>query len=166
VTRKPARAGVGKRPASGVTNQAVTRGDDGPAAKQRPSSEVQPPSGPEASGARPQPSGSALVRKNALSTAGRPTGGSLPRIPPPGRPAGSRPIPERAPVSARAPVDAASEELPPASAAATHTASAPRAVATPTTIPRVRPPRLAIRSGSTPVEVSSFTFLGLQDVEP
>jgi len=69
-------------------------------------------------------------------------------------------------VSARAPVDAASEELHPASAAATHTASAPRAVATPTTNPRVRPPRLALRSGSTPVEVSSFTFRGLQDLEP
>lgn len=82
MTRKPARAGVGKRPASGATNQAVTRGDHGPAAKQCPSSEVQPPSGPEASAARPQPSGSAYAGKNALPTAGRPTGGSLPRIPP------------------------------------------------------------------------------------
>ncbi|MHB8273201.1 MAG: prolipoprotein diacylglyceryl transferase family protein [Dermatophilaceae bacterium] len=30
----------------------------------------------------------------------------------------------------------------------------------------MRPPRLALRSGSTPVEVSSFTCRGLQDVEP
>ncbi len=70
MTRKPARAGVGKRPASGATNQAVTRGDHGPAAKQCPSSEVQPPSGPEASGARPQPSGSALRTQERTAARG------------------------------------------------------------------------------------------------
>jgi phosphatidylglycerol:prolipoprotein diacylglycerol transferase len=69
-------------------------------------------------------------------------------------------------VSAKAPVDTAPAEPRPASAAATHTASAPSSVATTTTALRVRPPRLAPRSGSTPLEVSSFTFGGLQDVEP
>lgn len=68
-------------------------------------------------------------------------------------------------MSAKAPVDAAPEPRP-TSSAVTHSASAPTPVATTSTTGRVRPPRLALRSGSTPLEVSAFTLGALQDVEP
>ena len=58
----------------------------------------------------------------------------------------------RRPGSALPPTSYAASALPPA--------------APTTTLARVRPPRLALRSGSTPVEVNSFTCQTLQEVQP
>ena len=67
----------------------------------------------------------------------------------------------RAPPSPRIP------RPPPYAASASPPAASGSSLAAPTTtLPKVRPPRLALRSGSTPVEVSSFTCRGLEEVEP
>ena len=122
-----------------------------PAAKPRPSPEAQPTSGPVAGGARPLPSGSAFIRERKSED----------------RPGGSRQLPGRTPVSADARFSAAPKmmpavsPLPPAPASATPPKAAPT-----TTNPQVRPPRLALASSSTPVEVSSFNCQALAKVEP
>lgn len=112
-----------------------------------------------------RPNGSAFVRKSSAVTAGRPSDGSSPRIRPPEPTRGSRPIPGRTPLSAQALLTAA-QEAPPIPPRPPHSASTTPPVATPTTISQMRPPRLALRSGSTPVEMSSFTCQALAEKEP
>lgn len=143
-----------------------TRPGAGPADGRRRSPEAQPPAGSEGGDKGPQPSGSAFIRKSSPATQGRPSGASLPLIPPPARPRGSRPVLEGAPGSAQALISAPPAAPPTASPTTPYAASALPPVAATTTLPRVRPPRLALRSGSTPVEVNSFTCRSLQEIEP
>ena len=75
--------------------------------------------------------------------------GTRPAITPPGRPRGL-----------------ATKEPPVVSPGSPDTVFAPPRAAPTTTLPRVRPPRLALRSGSTPVEMSSFTCQALAEKEP
>jgi hypothetical protein len=165
VTRKPARDRVAKRRASGPKDHAPVRGD-GQAATRRPSPAAQPHAGPEAGGERPQPSGSAFIRKSSPATAGRPSGGASPSIPPRGGREARRPSRDgrQSPRRHCSPLRLKSRRMCHLGRRIPHLRP-PRAAPT-TTLPRVRPPRLALRSGSTPVEVSSFTCRGLQDVEP
>ena len=164
MTRTPARK-VDKRTARGSTNPAADRGA-GPAAKRRPPPEGQPHAGPVAGGARPQPSGSAFVRKTSPPTTERPVGALSSRFPPSDRAPGSPQVLGGAPVSLGAQFATARAKPPSGAPAAPNTASAPPPAAPTTTLPRVRPPRLALRSGSSPVEVSSFTCGVLEEVEP
>ncbi len=138
----------------------------GPADGRRGSPEAQPPAGPVAGGARPQSSGSAFVPKTSPPAAGRPVGALSPRFAPSDRPRGSRPAPGGAPVSVQASFPAAEAGPPSGSLPPPPTASASPPAALTTTFSRVRPPLLALRSGSTPVEVSSFTCGVLEEVEP
>jgi len=112
-----------------------------------------------------RPNGSAFVRKSSAVTAGRPSDGSSPRIRPPKSTRGWRPIPGRAPLSAEALLTAA-PEAPPTSPRPLHSPSTTPPVATPTTISHMRPPRLALRSGSMSVEMSPFTCQALSEKEP
>ncbi len=69
-------------------------------------------------------------------------------------------------MSVGAPFPTSRAKPPSGSPTAPDTASASSPAALTTTLPPVRPPRLALRSGSTPVEVSSFTCGVLEEVEP
>ncbi|MEP7193063.1 MAG: prolipoprotein diacylglyceryl transferase family protein [Actinomycetota bacterium] len=112
-----------------------------------------------------RPNGSAFVRKSSAGTAGRPSDGSSPRIRRAEPRRGSRPIPGRVPLSAEALLTAA-QEAPPLSPRPPRSPSTTPAVATPNTISHSRPPRLALRCGSKPVEMSSFTCQALAERDP
>ena len=155
-----------KRSSPRAARGSTGTGGAGPAETRRPWPEAQPHAGPVAGGTRPQPGGSAFVRKTSQPTAERPVGAPTSRFSPSDRAPGSPQVLGGAPVSLGA-LLAAGAKPPSGAPAAPDTASAPRPVAAATTtLPRVRPPRLALLSGSAPVEVSSFTCAVLEEVEP
>ena len=113
----------------------------------------------------PRPNGSAFMRKSSPATSERPSGFSPPRARPPEGTRGSRSLPGRASLSREA-VPSAARQVRPVPPRLPRPASATLSVATPTTVSQSRPPRLAFASGSSPVEVSSFTWQLLSEVEP
>lgn len=137
----------------------------GQASAQGRSPAAHPPVGPDAAVERPQPNGSAFIRSNPPATAGRPFVASRTAILPE-RMRDSAPVPGWAPLPARTLPSGATEEQPVGLPGSPDSEFAPPRAAATTTLPWVRPPRLALRSGSTPVEVSSFTCQGLQEIEP
>lgn len=137
-----------------------------PAAARHPSLGGSIPAGPQAGGQTPPPSGgTAFVRDSPPATGAAPPS----RV---GLPTGtprSKPAAGRSSISAEALLTASTASSPPPAppGPAPLPATAARAPLTgTTTLPPVRPPRLALRSGSTPVEVSAFTCRSLRDVDP
>lgn len=111
----------------------------------------QPPTRPDVAGEPRQHGANVFVRTSPPPADGRPSG-APPVLPTPdlGRSLVAR------------------EDLRSAVVRATSSAESARrpTVAPTTTLPPMSPPRLALRSGITPVEVSSFTCQGLEDREP
>lgn len=158
-----------KRPARGSTKPAAGSGASrggGPATTRRPSSPGQLPAGAPADGETPRPSGSSFLRNNLPATGAESSGAPSVRIPPPMGARGLKPVAGRSPVSAEALLSTSSASSAASAPARRAASAAPASAAPTTTLSPVRPPRLALRSGSTPVEVSSFTCRSLGDVEP
>ena len=153
----PAR--VSKKPAAGSTSVA----GGGPAATRRPSSPEQLPAGPQAGREAPQPSVSSFVRTSPPAKGAAPSAASLLRIPSSTGTRGSKPAADVSPVSAKSLLPVSSN---PSGSRRRAPSVAPASTAPTSTLPPVRPPRLALTSGSTPVEVNSFTCQSLVDFEP